>query len=251
MFSGTDRNQVDPAGFHLTSREQLLFLLTHPRWIKYVRTWQATLAARLRKPDLTTLDYGLPWFTYAAIDWVTRYLKPDMAVFEYGSGGSTLFFSARVSSLVSVEHNPAWYKVVSDTLREQGNRNVELILVEPGERLPPQPYSHGSYTSVTFAEHADRDFEKYVKTLDQHPDSHFDLIVIDGRARASCMPLARQEVRPGGYILLDNSERPYYADAMSLLAGFRRTDFFGFGPLADTFWRTTIWKAPSSRGTRT
>src|SRR3981081_59638 len=46
----------------------------------------------------TPLDLELPWFSYAAIDFLEDFLQPHMTVCEYGSGGSTLFFSRRGKS---------------------------------------------------------------------------------------------------------------------------------------------------------
>ena len=38
-----------------------------------------------------------------AFKWVEKYIKPDMNVFEYGSGGSTLYFGNNVQLVVSIE----------------------------------------------------------------------------------------------------------------------------------------------------
>jgi predicted O-methyltransferase YrrM len=54
-----------------------------------------------------------------------------MRVFEYGSGGSTLFFGERAKVLVSVEHDREWYKVLKQHLEKRGLRNVEYLLAEP------------------------------------------------------------------------------------------------------------------------
>ena len=34
----------------------------------------------------------IPWVTHGAKKWLDSYLKKDMKVFEWGSGGSTLYF---------------------------------------------------------------------------------------------------------------------------------------------------------------
>src|SRR5579863_2439198 len=64
----------------------------------------------------TPADLELPWFSYAAIDFLKDYLQPDMSVCEYGSGGSTLFFSHRVKSVHSIEDNSEWFDVISNRL---------------------------------------------------------------------------------------------------------------------------------------
>src|SRR5215510_13313424 len=67
----------------------------------------------------TPLDLELPWFSYSAIDFLETFLKAEMNVFEYGSGGSTLFFSQRAAKVYSVEDNVKWYDWVSLRLREK------------------------------------------------------------------------------------------------------------------------------------
>src|SRR3954452_8270654 len=66
------------------------------------------------------LDLEIPWFSYAAIDFLEPWLRPDMTVCEYGSGGSTLFFARRVKSVFSIEDNPKWFELVSQRLKEKG-----------------------------------------------------------------------------------------------------------------------------------
>src|SRR5208283_402812 len=51
----------------------------------------------------TPLELGVPWFSQSAIDFLESYVKPSMRVFEYGSGGSTIFFARRAKSVDSIE----------------------------------------------------------------------------------------------------------------------------------------------------
>ncbi|MBL0257980.1 MAG: hypothetical protein IPQ03_10865 [Bacteroidetes bacterium] len=53
------------------------------------------------------------WLTYPVIDFLKNYLRKDMRVFEYGGGGSTLFFAKRVAELVTVEHDKDWFQKLS------------------------------------------------------------------------------------------------------------------------------------------
>src|SRR5438270_13938588 len=64
----------------------------------------------------TPLDLELPWFSYAAIDFLETFLEPHMSVCEYGSGGSTVFFARRVESVVSIEDNRQWHGLVCSRL---------------------------------------------------------------------------------------------------------------------------------------
>jgi hypothetical protein len=86
-------------------------------------------------------------------------------------------------------------------------------------------------------------FEAYAASIDDYPAESFDLILIDGRARPSCFLHALPRVKPGGYIVWDNTERAHYAAGMRLApAQFAFFDFPGPSPYARFFTRTSIWQ---------
>src|SRR5437763_13704224 len=74
----------------------------------------------------TPLDLELPWFSYAAIDFLDLFLEPHMTVCEYGSGGSTLFFARRTKSVLSIEANQRRVESVSRRLEQQALRTLTL-----------------------------------------------------------------------------------------------------------------------------
>ena len=140
----------------------------------------------------TPLDLELPWFSYAAIDFLANHLKSDMEVCEYGSGGSTLFFGRRARRVVSIEDNEKWFSLVSERVTRLGLANVEL-------KLHPFDFKNPV------------DFEKsgYLNAL---PKSKFDVIVVDGseewdQVRPTCFNHAETFVKPGGIIVVDDSWR--------------------------------------------
>ena len=140
----------------------------------------------------TPLDLELPWFSYSAIDFLETFLKPQMTVFEYGSGGSTLFFSQRVANVYSVEDNAKWYDWVSLRLNDKKISNVTLKLC-PFDFKNPIDFEHSNY-------------------LNAIPDKKFDVIVVDGseewtQVRPICFEKAQNHVKPGGIIVVDDSWR--------------------------------------------
>ncbi len=58
------------------------------------------------------------------------------------------------------------------------------------------------------------DFQNYVTQIDAFPDSTFDIVLVDGRARPACLIHALPKVRRGGLLILDNAERPHYQQAI-------------------------------------
>jgi len=140
----------------------------------------------------TPLDLELPWFSYAAIDFLQGYLRPDMQVCEYGSGGSTLFFARRVKSVVSIEDNPQWFELVSRRIAQESISNVVLQL-HPFDFKNPVGFEASNY-------------------LNAIPDDPLDVIVVDGseewtQVRPVCFQKAESGVKPGGIIVVDDSWR--------------------------------------------
>ena len=137
-------------------------------------------------------DLELPWFSYAAIDFLEDFLKPDMTVCEYGSGGSTLFFSHRVKSVYSIEDNSEWFDVISNRIILKSIQNVKMKLC-PFDFKNPAGFEQSEY-------------------LHSIPDEKFDVIVVDGseewtRIRAICFKKAEAHIKKGGIIVVDDSWR--------------------------------------------
>lgn len=240
MFYKSKKRKISSAGYKISLFELTLFLLKNPKTIRFVLDWYQTL-----QKNATSLLKEIPWLTYEAIDWLRNYLKPHMKVFEYGTGGSTIFISKRVKTLISVEHDRNWSESVNGALEQKRILNSKVILQPPEQNNAERKYGPKSYISITFPEYKGMSFKKYVTIIDNYPDLNFDLILIDGRARASCIYHSIKKVRRGGYIMLDNSKRPYCFEAIRLLSKYKKRDFFGFGPFLKTFWQTSIWQIKS------
>ena len=202
----------------------ILFLLTHPGSWRDIKRWRRSLA-----PDHTSITDRLPWVTFGAIDWMDGYLNKDSRVFEYGSGGSTLFLLDRSGKVTSVEHDKDWYEEV----KKKGEQ-ASLLL-----RTPEPVTDSKEFTSVR---HAGFQFEHYVRSIKQEEDQSLDLVIVDGRARNQCVKAALPKIKPGGYLLLDNSDRERYAPARALLSSYERTDFRGLAPYCNQPSQTSVWK---------
>jgi hypothetical protein len=160
-------------------------LISHPQYI-------SRCVAHNVLNGKSPLDLELPWFSYAAIDFLKDFLEPHHTVCEYGSGGSTLFFARRVKTVVSIEDNPTWFELVSKRLAQQDLRNVTLKLC-PFDFKNPAGFEESDY-------------------LNTIPDEHFDIIVVDGSeewtlVRPICFAKAEQHINPSGIIIVDDSWR--------------------------------------------
>ena len=140
----------------------------------------------------TPLELEVPWFSYAAIDFLEGFLRPSMTVCEYGSGGSTIFFSRRTKAVLSIEDNQKWYELVSKRLQEKAVPNVTLKLC-PFDFKNPAGFERSDY-------------------LHAMPEEKFDVIVVDGseewtQVRPICFEKAEERVKEGGIIVVDDSWR--------------------------------------------
>jgi SAM-dependent methyltransferase len=182
-------------------------------WLHYPAAWFR--ASRGRTPER-------PWIVPAAIGWLRRRIRSDWSILELGSGRSTAWFARRAGSVLSFEDNEYWYPRTKQRLERDGLSNVDL-------RLRPI-----------------EDFPSEVAGL---PDASFDLVVVDFLeapevTRVDCIGPARKKVKPGGYLLLDDSDRPGYAPAYELLAGWRERRFTGIKDEWPEACETAIFRRP-------
>lgn len=206
----------------------------HPRELPYAARWLHSLL-----PGHSPLFDEMPWITFRAIDWLDAYLKPDMSVFEYGAGGSTLYLAKRVRHVASVEHDEEFHRLVSDILAKRAIRNCQLMLHKA------VPCAAGNRDFASYQEkYRGLCFESYVKAIDDCPDQSLDLVLVDGRARMACVKRSLGKIKPGGALMLDNSNRPAYAEANRLLGGVPRLDLPGVTPWNIEVSQTSVWQLP-------
>ena len=139
-----------------------------------------------------SLDLELPWFSYGAIDFLDGFLNESMTVFEFGSGGSTLFFARRCRQIRSVEDDPIWAARVRTRVAELGLSNAEIIEC---------PFDFSDATGFEDSTY-----------LTQVRAATCDVIIVDGAdndytVRPHCFHAAEDQVNPGGIIVVDDSWR--------------------------------------------
>src|SRR5579863_738166 len=145
----------------------------------------------------------IPWVTYSFIDFIKERLKKQHTVFEFGSGNSTYFYAKYAGIVVSVEHDKEWYDKIVKTKPE----NAEMIFCEL--------VRGGDYCHMP------------VKL-----DEKFDVIIVDGRDRVNCCKQAVDALSANGVVVLDDSEREFYREAVAFLLkkGFKQLAFTGVSP---------------------
>ena len=122
------------------------------------RGWFESVA---RRAPVDRRGAALPWLTYPAIDWLESGLRPEDRIFEYGMGGSTLWFSERVAQVTSVDHNATWVKRFS----VPANVTIKVAACQGDMVHAPEG-------------------DAYVEAI-RESGRPFDIVLVDGNARLS------------------------------------------------------------------
>lgn len=155
-----------------------------------------------------------PWMNYAIVHFLEERLNKSHALFEYGSGFSTLFYADLVASVESVENSAYWYEQMNAQV--PANANVTLVPAD-----------------------IDGDYCRSILNLSKT----YDVVVIDGRDRANCLLQSLSKLSPKGVVILDDSSRERYKPliATALEQGFRFLHFEGLKPTATGLHRSTLF----------
>ncbi len=210
--------------------------------IKYFNRWY-----RDKKSGDSTLSRALPWMTYDAIDFLDKICTPETCVFEWGSGGSTLFFASRCKQVVTIEHDTEWSEFLKAKLEELRLHNVDFREIQ-AERIDDFT-SRDAENSDDFISKEKKStglsYENYVKAIDAFPSEYFDIIVVDGRARNSCVKRAMPNVKKNGILIVDNSDRQYYISEFTELNDpqkWEKTEFQGPVFFQHAFSKTSFFR---------
>ncbi len=163
-----------------------------------------------------------PWIVPAAVGWLGRRMRADWNVLELGSGRSTVWLGRRAGRVVTLEDNEYWLARARELVAEAGLDHVEI------RRLP-----------VT----------QFASALAELEPGRLDLLVVDflespQAERVEAVRIGRDKLRPGGLLLLDDSDRPSYAEAYELLAGWRERRFTGVKDEWPQAVETAVFRRP-------
>jgi len=164
-------------------------------------------------------------------------VQPHFDVFEFGSGKSTIWFAQHCHHVVSVENNVQWFQAVRAKLDE-------LELAADTRLVPFDASSRGQGAKEAAVE--------YVAVIEAFPDECFDLVFVDGQARAWCIRDARIKVKPGGWMVVDDLQFKRVKDALHLLDGWLLAGSYGgivHGAIDGHPRRNTtgFWQKPGGR----
>lgn len=164
------------------------------------------------------IERELPWISYGALEVLDGYVRPHHDVFEFGGGGSTIYFARRARSVVTMENHPAWHERLRRELAERQLHNVRCEL-HPISGDAFEVFKNDSFFQPVRAR-------------------TWDVVLVDcycgysvgnfGQLRPYALELAMAQLNPGGLVVLDDSWM--YRRLLGPRPGWRITDFMGPGP---------------------
>lgn len=201
---------------------------------------------KYNQKGISSIKEELPWLSFRAVEFLKKNIHPDMIAFEYGGGGSTAFFNGRVKKLVTVEHDEKWFAWLQDYLKDKlrSEWTPRFIAAAPGDLFVPADASEPLHFASNDEPSKGKNYRDYVNAILDYPENYFDVILIDGRARTSCVAVSFSRLKPGGILVLDNAEREYYLEKNTEI--IRQLDVLvsGKGPVlySPNFSETRIYR---------
>jgi hypothetical protein len=176
-------------------------IMTPIRFSQKTGHWKSSL----RMSPCSSSGAPVPGYTYPAIDFLAQRNFEDRNILEFGGGQSTLWWSIRARSVLTIEDNSDWYAWLSS----QVGSNVALHHL---------PFITSPMETIAAVK----------KVIDSHRTRIFDVIVVDGHLRRAATDLAFSYLVPGGALLIDDSDKYGYDQIKN--HNCLRIDFFGFAP---------------------
>jgi len=128
-------------------------------------------------------------------------------------------------SVVSVENDPGWYAYLVNALQGEKSTDVRVI-----------------YADTKAA---------YVESINEFGGRGFDLILVDGAYRRECVVVAVKHVRPGGYLVVDNTDWHWVTEFPyeGIPSNWVKKVYPGYAPMIGYRSETTLWQRPIEQDT--
>jgi predicted O-methyltransferase YrrM len=160
-----------------------------------------------------------PWLPQDVMIWLEGVVNDKMRVFEWGSGGSTVWFAQRCHSVMTVETDRTWISILEERARSLGLTNIKLFHIANVN----DPY--------------------YARVIKLQPQK-FDLIFIDGKERRRCAEAAIEKIAKGGIILFDNSDVKAHKEDIEPLEETLWPKTYIESEGVGGRWAATAWRKP-------
>jgi hypothetical protein len=193
----------------------------------------ATLGSVARNSVRSNWCRREPWWNSRAVSYLEHRLPVGGSVFEWGSGGSTAWFSDHGLEVTAVESEIEWAERVRHECPD-----VNLIFV---------PGADSGYlrSESEFRDRGRHFFDDYVAIIDQCEDSSLDVIVVDGLCRVECAKRCVPKIKPGGVIIIDDTNFTFVSSAGEPFETWRSYQARGFKRPGFPVFETQFFWAPA------
>jgi hypothetical protein len=141
-----------------------------------------------------------PWMSDTEIAKIEKYLDPKYTFLEWGSGGSTLYFSKLIYKYISIEHDINWYNQIKLEIQNNNLSNVNYLYCSPDNPIV-----------LPVWEGRTEDFISYINMIDDVPIEKYDIVLIDGRCRVECAKKILNYIDKSSIVFIhDFFNRPKY-----------------------------------------
>lgn len=154
---------------------------------------------------------GQPWLVDEAVLFLDAIINPRSFVLETGAGNSTIWLAKKAAKVISFEHSKRWFNHLQLYLKNHEFKHKVDLRFDP-------TYPEKGIPGLGYL---------------------FDFILIDGRGRAKSVKTSLPMLKPGGFICLDNSERPRYKPILNYLDRMEGQKVIFKGK-----WETTFFRKP-------
>ena len=192
-----------------------------------------TIFPYILHPTRSNWDAGHPWWNSRAVEYLQERLPKNGRAFEWGSGGSTVWLANNGLKVTAVESESEWAAKVK---RRSPNANIRFI---PGT-------DSGKFRSESqLRDHGQHFFDDYVAAIDEFDSDSLDIIIIDGICRVECAHRAAEKAKPGGIVVVDDTNWDFLKPASEAFNGWETITLSGFkwksGP---EVYSTTFFRRP-------
>jgi len=145
-------------------------------------------------------DY-MPKCNPQTIAFLEKIITSESLVLETGSGNTTIWFARRVKEVIALENRKEWFdQVVRHLLKQKST-----LISDNAEVIFDAQYYKKSISDV----------------LGKKRTVLFDIVLLDGpnpcEARLELVKYAHLHVAVGGYLIVDDTDRVQYVDALKYL----------------------------------
>ena len=194
---------------------------------KNVRDKVSRLLGERGQEETPVLPVYMHPIEYSQVIAVIETLRPAH-VLEWGSGGSTralLEHCPWIESYDSLEHHQLWYERVKELVQDDRLSLHHRGPLVPEPDLPPKTKGKREIINAWMlrCELEPEILQEYID-LPKSFGKTYDFVLVDGRARISCLRVGYELLRPGGILMIHDAQREEYQETMDDLGDFVRLE---------------------------